>query len=169
MAPLIRTSLAPAGHTPVLRHRAKHRQKVSVAAALIRAPGPQGHARLVYEIFPDRYVDNFLYAQFLRDRLLARVRGPVVLLQDGAALHGGEWTDELLEDVPRLEIHDLPPYAPDYNPVEGLWNWDKDKQLVNFQPQDLDQLVITTQYVMDQAAHDQRRLQSFFEASYLTW
>ena len=38
MAPLIRTSLAPAGHRPVLRHQVKHRQKVSIAAALCRSP-----------------------------------------------------------------------------------------------------------------------------------
>lgn len=168
MAPLVRTSLARAGHTPVLAQQAKHRQKISIAAALRRSPRC-GHLSMAYEIFPDSYVDNFRYAEFLRTRVLGRWRGPVMLLQDGAALHQGDWTEELAEDVERLEMHNLPPYAPELNPVEPLWNWSKDKELANFLPDDIDQLTIAAQYLMETAAHDQRRLQSFCDAVPLKW
>ena len=168
MAPLIRSSLAPAGHTPVLRHQAKHRQKVSLAAALCRSP-QRGHVRMIYEVFPDAYVNDLLYADFLRQTLLAQVRGPVILIHDGAALHRGEWMEDLMDDVNRLEVHELPPYAPELNVVEQLWNWTKDKKLVNFASEDVNQLASAALYLMETAARDQHRLQSFYDACSLPW
>lgn len=169
MAPLTRTTLAPAGHPPVIRPTGRHRQKVSVVAALCR-PAAGGHARLYHESFPDRYVDDVYYADFLRHRVLARVRGPVVLLHDGAPLHRGEWFDYLSEDyAARLTVHDFPPYAPELNPPEQLWNWAKDKEMANFVPDDLTQLLLAVEHTIGTAARDQDRLQSFFDASDLRW
>lgn len=168
MAPLIRSSLAPSGHTPLLRHQAKHRQKVSLAAALCRSPH-RGHARMVYEIYPDAYVNDLLYAEFLRETLLTQIRGPVILIHDGASLHRGEWIEDLLDDFNRLEVHELPAYAPELNVVEQLWNWTKDKKLVNFAAEDVNQLAGAADHVLESAACDQHRLQKFFDACSLPW
>lgn len=169
MAPLVRTSQAPTARTPVLRPRAKHRQKVSVAAALFRSVAT-GKARLVHETFVDHYVDDFLYAQFLRERVVRGARRPLILVQDGAPLHHGQWTQEVVEDLSeRLSVCEFPPYAPELNPVEQLWMWAKTQELANFVPVDLDQLVIATEYVVDVAEHDQHRLQTFFDAGSLPW
>ena len=169
MSPLARASLAPAGHPPVFRPPGRQRQKVSVAAALCR-PAAGGRDRLYHESFPDRYVDDVAYADFFRERVLARVRGPVVLLHDGAPMHRGEWFGYLEEDyAARLSVHEFPPYAPELNPTEQLWNWAKDKELANFVPDDLTQLLLAVEHTIGTAARDQHRLQSFFEASDLTW
>lgn len=169
MGPLIRTSLAPVAQTPVLRTRAKHRQKVSVAAALFRS-ARTGKARLVHETFVDQYVDDFLYATFLQERVVRGARRPLVLLQDGAPLHRGPWTQELIEErFPRLVVHQFPAYAPELNPTEQLWTWTKHEELANFIPEDLDQLAIATEHVINAAAHDRRRLQTFFDAAALPW
>ena len=74
LAPLTRKTLAPVGHVPPLRHRARHRDKVSVAAALTLSPA-RGHVSLYYQTYPDPYVNNVLYAGFLRALLWARA-GP---------------------------------------------------------------------------------------------
>jgi transposase len=148
MAPLVRTSQAPVGHPLVLAHRAKHRQKVSVAAALFRNC-KSGRGRLVHETFVDRYVDDFFDAEFLRHRVLRRARRPLVLIQDRAPLHRGQWTQEVIEDFsPQLQVYELPAYAPELNPVEHLWGWAKDKQLANFLTEDLSQLAIATEHVI---------------------
>lgn len=169
MAPLRRSSLAPAGHTPVMRTRAKHRQKVSVVAALFRSIRT-GRGRLVHETFIDRYVDDFLYAQFLRERVLRHSRNPLVLVHDGAPLHLGQWTEEVTEDFyPRLAVFQLPGYAPELNPCEQLWSWAKDKQLANFVPDDLGQLAAATEHVIGLAERDPRRLNAFFDAAELPW
>lgn len=169
MAPLVRTSLAPRSRTPVIHTRAKHRQKVSVAAALFRSAA-SGRARLIHEIFVDHYVDDLLYSDFLRERVLRASRRRLLLVQDGAPLHLGPWTREVAEDFyPRLQVFQLPSYAPELNPVEQLWNWAKDKQLANFVPNDLGQLAAAADHVIAQAEQDQIRLQSFFNAAALPW
>jgi transposase len=93
MAPLVRTTQALVGQTPVLRTQARHRQKVSVAAALFRST-VTGRVRLAHEMFVDHYVDDFLYGEFLRERVLRGARQPLVLLQDGASLHHGLCTQK---------------------------------------------------------------------------
>ena len=169
MSPLVRTSLAPAGRTPVIRPPGRQRQKVSVVAALC-LPAGGGRARLFHESLPDRYVDDVGYADFLREQVLARVRGPVVLLHDGATLHRGEWFGLLEQDyAARLTVHEFPPYAPELNPVEQLWNWVKDKELANYVPADLTELVLAVEHTIGLAARDQSRLRSFVEASELSW
>ena len=69
----------------------------------------------------------------------------------------------------RLRVEEFPPYSPELNPSEQLWNWAKDKQLANFVPDDLTQLLLAVEHMVSAAARDQRRLRSFFEASELPW
>jgi len=168
MAPLVRTSLAVAGRTPVLAVPGRSRQKVSVVAALCRSPA--GRVRLYHESLPGRDVDGVAYADFLRGRVLARVGGPVVLLHDGLSAHRDEGVGFLADDyAARLAVEEFPPYSPELNPVEPLWNWLKDKELANFVPDDLTQLLLAAEHMISIAAHDQRRLRSFFEATPLGW
>jgi len=167
MAPNRRTTQAPRGHTPILPQQGKHRQKVSVAGAVYRSP-VAGHARMFYETYPDFYVDAYLYAQFIR-RLLGEIRGPMVLLHDRGKIHEGEWFEELREDFPWLQVEPFPPYAPELNPVEPLWNYSKDKQLANFVPATVWQLDTRLHAEFQIITADQSRLQSFFAATHLPW
>ena len=80
LAPLIRTTQAPRGRTPLLIHRASHRQKVSAAAALSISP-ERGHIRLRYQTLINAYFNSERYALFLRE-LLHEMRGPLVLVHD---------------------------------------------------------------------------------------
>lgn len=167
MAPLTKRSLARIGHTPLLRHRAKHRDKVSAIAALLLSPGGE-HVRLYYQTFPDAYVDAELYSFFLR-HLLRVVRGEVVLIHDNGNMHRGQPLNQLSDDFARLHLHHFPPYAPELNPVEYLWNWCKDKQLCNFVPHDVPELETAACACLENVQHDQQRLCTFFESSPLRW
>jgi transposase len=167
LAPLTRRTLAPRGHTPVLRQRARHRDKVSVAAALTLSPR-RGHCSLYYQTFPDLYVDAELYAWFLR-RLLGRVAGPLVLVHDGGSMHKGPPLRDLAADFPRLEVVPLPPYAPELNPNEPMWEHTKCEDLANFVPLDVPQLDGAVCHCLDGYRCDQTRLRSFFAATALPW
>lgn len=170
LLPLVRRTLAVQGCTPVLRHRARQRDKVSVAAALTLSPA-RGHVSLYYQTYPNQYVNGAAYAQFLRRTVLPRLPAhrPVVLVHDGGSMHKGDDLRALCAACPRLDVEPLPPYAPELNPVEGLWNFEKDKELSNFVPQDVRQLNATVDDHLKAVRHDQSRLRSFFAATPLPW
>jgi transposase len=167
LLPLVRRTLAPRGRTPVLRHRARQRDKVSVAAALTLSPS-QGHVNLYYRTYPNAYVNNVAYAQFLRG-LLRRVPGPLVLVHDQGNMHKGEPIRALCRDVPRLDLNMFPAYAPELNPPEHLWNFEKHKELANFVPHDVRELDDALCDRLQRVRHDQQRLRTFFSASHLPW
>lgn len=150
----------------MLLHRAKHRDKVSAAAALLLSP-VCGHVRLFYQTFPDTYVDAELYGFFLH-QLLRTVHGPLVLLHDNGNMHRGEPIRDLSRDFARLHLHHLPTYAPELNPVEYLWNWCKDKELCNFTPHSVPELDAAACTCLEDARNDQQRLKSFFDSSPLS-
>jgi hypothetical protein len=167
LLPLVRRTLAPRGQTPILRHRARQRDKVSAAAALTLSP-VQGHVSLYFQTYPNRYINNEAYAQFLHG-LLRKIPHPLVVVHDGGSMHKGDPLRELCGAFPRLELNPLPPYAPDYNPVEHLWNFEKDKELANFVPNDVRSLDSTVSGCLQKVSHDQNRLRSFFAATPLPW
>jgi putative transposase len=131
---LVRRTLARRGHTPLLKQRGRHREKVSLVAALVWSTALAGLA-LHFRTYPKDYVNNVKAADFLR-AVLAEVPGEVVVLWDGSSNHKGEPIRQLLRQEPRLSLVRLPPYCPEFNPVEYLWAWLKYGQVPNFAPGD---------------------------------
>lgn len=168
LLPVVRTTLAPRGHTPVLTHRARHRDKVSAAAALTLSP-VAGHVNLHCLALPDGYVDEVAYAHFLRACVLPAVRGPLVLLHDNGHMHHGPAVRDLERDHPRLTVERLPAYAPEYNPCEAIWDHLKYHELANFVPAGVPQLLDAVCDRLVAARRDQHRLRSFLLSTPLPW
>jgi transposase len=168
LLPVVCPTLARRGHTPALAHRARHRDKVSVAAALTLSPG-RGHVGLLYRTYPNGYVDAAAYAAFLRASLLRCRRGPVVLVHDQGSMHRGPLVRAVAADFPRLEVDPLPPYAPELNPVEPLWKHAKVDELGNFVPADVPELDRAIRTCLDETKEDQSALRSSFAAAHLPW
>ena len=168
LMPLVCRTLARRGHTPRLVHRARQRDKVSVAAALTLSPA-RGHLALHYRTYPNGFVDAAAYAAFLRRSVLRACRGPVVLVHDQGPMHKGPCLRALAADHPRLEMHFLPGYAPELNPAEPMWKYEKVDELGNFTPADVAELDRAIHRRMDATARDQDRLRSFFRAAELPW
>jgi transposase len=63
------------------------------------------------------------------------LRGEVVLLWDRLTAHRGRLCREYLEKQRSwLQVEWFPAYAPELNPVEGLWSWLDATALANFCP-----------------------------------
>lgn len=165
MSPLVRRTLAPEGKTPVLRPKAGHREKVSLIAALSFSPR-RHRLGLYWRSYPREYVNNERAAAFLR-YLLRHLRGSVIVVWDGGTMHKGGPIAEVLQDYPRLSLEKLPPYAPELNPVEFLWNHLKYGVLANLVPDTVFQLDAVLRKHLHRAQRSPARLHSFCESSKL--
>jgi transposase len=160
LLPLLRRSQAPRGRPPVLKHRARRRDKVSLIAALLLSPGRR--LGLAFRTYPLGHVTNVEAAAFV-EQLLRQVRGEVIVLWDGGSMHKGEPIRDLLRRYPRLSVERLPPYAPELNPVEFLWEHLKYDELVNFAAQDAWELDREAQGILDGVSRQRQRLQGFWQ------
>ncbi len=94
---------------------------------------------------------------------MKQLRGEVIVVWDGGSAHKGEPIRELLKKHPRLTLERLPPYAPDLNPVEYLWEHLKYDELVNFAAQDVKELDRVAHEILGQIRQQPQRLKSFWE------
>ncbi|MER5666717.1 IS630 family transposase [Streptomyces mirabilis] len=114
------------GRTPVVRVRGRSRRRISIAALTCFKPGHR--SRLIYRPRRDDGRrdgrKSFSWRDY-RDLLIAAHRqlgGPIVLVWDNLNVHKAAGLREFTASRDWLTIYYLPPYAPDLNPVEGIWS-----------------------------------------------
>jgi transposase len=165
MGPLLRRTWAPRGRTPQLSQRSRHREKVSIAAALWWTPRRRRPLGLYYETLPDAYYNNHRMAEFL-GRLMRALPGRLLVVWDGGNMHKGDPIRETLTRfAPRLHLERLPGYAPMLNPVESVWSWLKHSRLSNYPPPDTTTSDRRIHQELDSIRNDQDFLQSMWRAS----
>ena len=165
LAPLVKRTLAPQGHTPVIRQRGRHRQKVSMIAALTCSP----HRRrlgLLFALHKDLSFDGQRVSWFL-SQVLRHIKGKLFVVWDNGQMHRGKAIQRLLRRSGRIELFALPPYAPDCDPVEAIWCNLKVHRMANYVPPTLDHLYRTAQRHLKSMAADPQILASCFKASRL--
>jgi DDE superfamily endonuclease len=129
LIPPVRRTWSPRGRAPMLRHRFGWK-KASMAAALGYRPDGTA-ARLCFHLQQPSYNTDHLIA--VLEQLAGFYAGhKVVLLWDGLSAHWSTsmraWVDSQRD---WLTTERLPAYAPELNPVEGLWANLKDLELAN--------------------------------------
>jgi len=164
-APLLRRSLAPRGQTPVIPQKGSGREKVSVIGAMALSPRRQRLSLHFQTRVKDSY-DNVAVAAFLR-QLLRHLRGKVILVWDRAPFHRGPAIRALLSRTRRLWLEQLPPYAPELNPVEPLWSWLKWSRFANYAADGAEWIDINLRQTLRSMHRSTKRLRSFFDASTL--
>ncbi|MBF0351394.1 MAG: transposase [SAR324 cluster bacterium] len=56
----------------------------------------------------------------------------ILLICDNATFHKAQWlTDWVKQQQSWLQLEFLPPYSPDFNPIERLWRWMKTEFIHN--------------------------------------
>ena len=158
-AAVIRRTWAPRGHTPVLHPRGRNLHWMSAIGALAYHRN-SGRTRLLL-LFQRGSVRTAGVLRFLR-HLRRHVRGTVVLLWDGLQAHRSSdvraWIDTQRH---WLTVERLPAYAPELNPVEGLWAWLKGTCLANVCGDELDPLVARVRNGANRIRHRDDLLRSF--------
>jgi len=121
----------------VLRHRFSWK-RLSMAAALAYAHD-RSQARIIFQTRPGAYNQDSLieFLQALHDELDG---AKVTLVWDGLPSHRSRKMQAHIRCQRRwLVVERLPGYAPDLNPVEGLWGNVKGTELANLCADSLDE------------------------------
>lgn len=106
------------------------RDRVSAISAV--SVSPRRHrCNLYMHLYPDNITQDEV-TRFVRD-LLTHLRGHVILLWDRAPIHRGGAIQALGRRFSRLHVVELPSYAPELNPDEGVWAYAK-RDLANGRP-----------------------------------
>lgn len=167
LAPLARRTWAPRGQTPVLLQRGRHRDKVSVAAALWWPPACDRLGLTVWTLVNGYY--NSVGVAALVGELLGSLGTPLVLIWDGGTMHKGDPIRDLVaQEAGRVCLERLPAYGSELMPVEYLWAWLKGERLSNFAARDVRELNEAAVRELTVAQKDQDLLRSFFHATTLT-
>src|SRR2546423_939629 len=134
LQPLVRRTWAPRGQTPVHRSWDRH-DRLSVISALTVSPGRR-RIGLFFAILPKnvRTPDAVAFIRALRRELGTKI----LLVWDRLNVHRS--AAKQLQRRGDLVIEWLPPYAPDLNPVEQVWDHSKYSTLANYVPADLTDL-----------------------------
>jgi len=159
MAPLLRRSWAPSGHTPVIHQRTRHFQKVSVIAALCVSPA-RDQVSCYFRLHPGKSITGIEVCHFLR-QLLRQLHAPMVIIWDRLNAHRSRIVRTALEQTPEIWPIFLPSYAPELNPVEQLWSYMKMNPLANCAIDQLTVLTSTTRSSVRRLQHKEELLRSF--------
>ena len=139
LIPNVVRTWAPAGQTPVHRHRQGRRDKISVISGISLSPR-RYRLSLYYLLFFDN-IGQEEVCRFVRE-LLRHLRGPLIVLLDNSSTHKGDPIERLQQQQRGLHIEYFPSYAPELNPVEYLWAHWKHHELANFCPKDFAELTV---------------------------
>ena len=93
--------------------------------------------------------------------LLRRVPGLLLVIWDGAPIHRAQVVKDFLAGgaAARLHLAQLPGYAPDLNPDEGIWHYLKHVELRNLCCDDLAELRAELRLAVQRLRHKWRVLQ----------
>lgn len=118
LIPSVRKTWSPVGQTPILHHRYRH-DRISAISGIAVSP-QRFHCTLYCQLYEDN-IQGEEVVVFLR-HLLRQIPGHLIVLLDNGKTHRGDSVEELLARTSRLHLEPFPPYAPELNPDEGVWN-----------------------------------------------
>ena len=96
--------------------------------------------------------------------LLLHLRADVIVIWDNARIHKGEAIRKLFRSFKRLRLEAFPPYAPELNPVEGVWSHAKNN-LANGHPKKIEELNDHLDEVLTKIKSCQRHLRAAIHRS----
>ena len=148
------TTWAPRGKTPVVVTTGA-RHKVN----LISAISPRGAMRFMAT---EDNVTSEIFITFLK-RLIAGASNPIFLIVDNHAVHrSSEVRDFVKSTQGKLRLFYLPPYSPELNPDEQVWNYLKNHKIGRQSTKNGWELYKRIESVMRSLQKLPEKIQSFF-------
>jgi transposase len=155
LLPMAVRTWAPCAQTPVLSVPLTHDHLAAISGIT-----PDGRLFLQTQ---ERAYHSDDVVRFLRV-LLRKVHGKLLVIWDGAPIHRGQPIKDLLRRgaAKRLHLEQLPAYAPELNPDEGIWNYLKRVELGNLCCHDLAALALALRRAKERLRHKRTVIQACF-------
>jgi transposase len=124
LLPAVVRTYAPIGQTPVL-HEELSRDHLSAMSAITL----EGRLLMVEQ---ERAFKGEDVVRFLK-HVMRQITGKLLIIWDGSPIHRGQAVKDFLASgaAERLQLEQLPGYAPELNPDEGIWKHLKYVELKN--------------------------------------
>jgi len=159
LQPTVRRTWAPRGQTPI-QYSWDRRDRLSAISAVTVSP-QRRRLGLYFDIL-DHNVKTDDFEMFV-ERLLRKLGRPITLVIDRYQVHRAAARGLRARFGRRIVIEWLPPYAPDLNPDEQVWNRTKYTDLANFIPEDVQELGYPVAASLRTTRGQQTLLRSFFK------
>lgn len=163
-SPLKRTWV-PRGHTPTVRTSLEHNQRLNLMGTLCVSPDGrklQWHLRSHWKPWRGEQVIAFL------KHLLTVLSGAIVWVWDKHPIHRRRLVRDFLAQHRRIQVYDLPTFAPELNPTEFVWT-QLSEYTANSAPHNRMELRDKVLAGIVRARRSQRRLWACIFASDLPW
>jgi transposase len=146
LLPMVVRTYAPVGRTPILREKLT-RDHLSAMSAITL------DGRL-YMTFQEKAFKGEDAVRFLK-HLMRQIPGKLLVIWDGSPIHRGRAVKDFLSGgaASRLKLEQLPGYAPDLNPDEGVWKHLKCVELKNLCCQSLKELKVELRKAKERLRH----------------
>ncbi len=165
LQPVVRRTWAPRGQMPVLQQWDR-RDRLSTISALSVPP-----RRRRFGLYLALYPHNIRSEEVLRflQALHRHLPRGFTLVWDRHRPHRAKRVQAWLAARKRIVVEWLPPYAPDLNPVEGVWSHTKYGDLANFAPDTLRTLEHAVLTSLSQTRRRRHLFEAFFHGAGLEW
>lgn len=143
---VVRTYYAPIGQTPIL-HEQLSRDHLSAMSGITL----EGKLLMMEQ---DRAFKGEDVVRFLK-HCLRQIAGKLLIIWDGSPIHRAKVLKEFLAEgaATRVQLEQLPAYAPELNPDEGIWKHLKYVELKNVCCRNLSELRVELRRAKERLRH----------------
>jgi transposase len=156
---LVRT-YAPRGETPVLSSFQTY-DHLSIMSGVTMGGK-------LYTLVRDAVLTSLESVVFLK-HVRRETKSKLLVIWDGSPIHRREVTTFMQNGgASHIHLEQLPPYAPELNPDEGVWEQLKNVEMRNLSCKDLNHLRIELNLAINRLRSKPRLIQSFFAGAKLS-
>jgi transposase len=146
LLPAVVRTYAPVGQTPILKEHLSRDHLSAMSAITLDGK--------LYMKEQERSFKGKDVVRFLK-HLMHQIPGKLLVIRDGSPIHRGEAVKDFLARgaASRLQLEQLPGYAPDLNPDEGVWKHLKCVELKNLCCESLKELKVELRKAKERLRH----------------
>lgn len=128
LIPVMGKTWAPKGKTPIVK-------VTGIKGGFCVTSAVSSSGRMLFRIEKEK-VNAKVHIQFLKQIIKQHPRKKIIIIEDQAPAHiSAEVRRFVMDNKEKLALYHIPPYSPDLNPDEEVWNYLKNKKLKAHQVQ----------------------------------